>query len=160
MLRLSKLTDYSTVILAQMARQPDEVQSVAGLAAALGLAPPTASKVLKTLTRHGLVKSRRGSMGGYLLARPPAQISIADVVDAMEGRFGLTECSVASGLCAQEDSCGIRTQWQGLNGIVRQALNRVTLSDMAPTSLTAPAVPLAPPRSAATATWQNDARKG
>jgi len=138
MLRLSKLTDYGTVILAHMARRPDDVYSVADMATALGLAPPTASKVLKTLARRGLVTSRRGSLGGYLLARPPAQISIADVVDAMEGPFGLTECSVASGLCAKEDHCQIRTQWQGLNGIVRQALGGVTLAAL---SAVAPAAP-------------------
>ncbi|OHC68923.1 MAG: SUF system Fe-S cluster assembly regulator [Rhodocyclales bacterium GWA2_65_20] len=135
MLRLSKMTDYSTVIMAYMARRPQDVYSAAGLAAAIGVAATTASKILKTLARGKLVQSVRGAKGGYMLARAPEQISIADVIDAMEGSFGLTECSIHDGLCAQESACPSRRNWQRLNQIVRGVLDGVTLADMSQASL-------------------------
>ncbi len=130
MLRLSKLTDYGTVILSYMARHPEDVYSVAETAAAVGVAPPTASKILKALAKRGLVQSRRGSKGGYVLSRPPAEISIAEIIDAMESPFGLTECGAAAGLCGKEDLCRIRGHWQHINHLVRGTLAQVTLSDM------------------------------
>lgn len=130
MLRLSKLTDYGTVIMSYMARQPDAVFSVAEVAAFVGVTAATASKILKTLARRDLVLSRRGAQGGYVLSRPPGQISIAEVIDALEGPLGLTECSVAAGLCAQEQRCRIRGQWQRINQVIRDTLDKVTLSDM------------------------------
>lgn len=130
MLRLSKLTDYGTVILSYMARRPDDVYSVADTASAVGVAPPTASKILKALAKRNLVQSRRGSKGGYVLSRPPGEISIAEIIDALESPFGLTECGAAAGLCAKEDLCRIRGHWQHINQIVRGTLTQVTLSDM------------------------------
>lgn len=130
MLRLSKLTDYSTVIMSYMARESVGIHSVAQMAAALDIAVPTTSKILKTLARGGLVQSLRGVKGGYMLSRPLEQISIADVIDAMEGPFGLTECSVRTGLCAQEVGCPIGSKWQHLNQVIRHTLDQVTLADM------------------------------
>lgn len=135
MLRLSKLTDYGTVIMTHMARQPARVYSAAELAAAVGVAVPTAGKILKTLARGKLVRSLRGARGGYLLARPPGEISIAEVIDALEGPVGVTECSAATGLCAQEASCSLRGNWQRVNEVVRRALGRFTLADMAQPAL-------------------------
>ena len=130
MLRLSKLTDYGTVILSYMARHPENVYSVAEMASAIGVMPPTASKILKALAKRNLVQSRRGSKGGYVLSRSPAEISIAEIIDALESPFGLTECGAAAGLCGKEDLCRIRGQWQHINQIVRGTLAQVTLSDM------------------------------
>lgn len=130
MLRLSKLTDYGTVILSHMGRQPELVFSVAEMAAALGVAPPTVAKVLKTLAKRDLVRSRRGSKGGYFLARPPEAISVADVIDALESPFGLTECGIADGRCTRESECHIRAPWLKINRIVRRSLEQVTLADM------------------------------
>ena len=131
MLRISKLTDYGTLILAHMAGVPDRVHSATGLADALGLGLPTVSKVLKTLGRHTLVKSQRGAHGGYVLSRPAAQISVADVIDALEDHpFGLTECSASTGVCSMESDCRIRDNWLRINTVVRQALQAVTVADM------------------------------
>lgn len=130
MLRLNKLTDYSTVIMSHMARKPGNVHSVAEMVATLGVAAPTASKILKTLARRDLVHSLRGAKGGYMLSRPPEQISIIELIDAMEAPFGVTECSVAPGLCAQEIGCPIRGNWQHLNQVIRHTLEQVTLADM------------------------------
>ncbi|ENO95982.1 SUF system Fe-S cluster assembly regulator [Thauera phenylacetica] len=131
MLRISKLTDYGTLILTHMAGHPGRVHSAAGLAEALGLGLPTVSKVLKTLGRHELVSSQRGAHGGYALARPPNRITVADVIDALEEQaFGLTECSSSSGVCAIESDCRIRENWMRINTVVRQALQAVNIADM------------------------------
>jgi len=130
MLRLSKLTDYGTVIMTHMARQPARVYSAAEVATAIGVTVPTAGKILKTLARENLLQSLRGAHGGYLLSRPPDQISIAQVIDALEGPVGVTECSAALGLCAQESSCSLRANWQRVNQVIRHVLNNLTLADM------------------------------
>ena len=131
MLRLSKLTDYGTVVMTHMARQPARVYSAAEVATAIGVTAPTASKILKTLARENLLQSLRGAHGGYLLSRPPDEISIAEVIDAMEGPVGVTECSAAVGLCAQEGSCSLRANWQRVNQVIRRVLSDLTLADMA-----------------------------
>ncbi|HJU49477.1 MAG TPA: SUF system Fe-S cluster assembly regulator [Pseudogulbenkiania sp.] len=135
MLRLSKLTDYGTVIMAHMAREPGRVYSAAELAGAVGVATPTASKILKALARKALLQSLRGAHGGYLLSRPPREISIAQVIDALEGPLGVTECSVAAGLCQQEDTCALRGHWLRINRALRQTLDGLTLEDMAQPAL-------------------------
>jgi FeS assembly SUF system regulator len=132
MLRVSRLTDYGTMIMSHMARSPERLFSAADLAATLGLGAPTVAKVLKALARGELVSSVRGLRGGYALARSPDEITIADIVDALEERpFGLTECSATSGLCDIEDACGIRANWRSISDIVRRALEAVSLAEMA-----------------------------
>lgn len=131
MLRLSKLTDYGSVAMAHFACHPDRIQAAGELAAAIGVAVPTASKILKMLARADLLRSVRGAKGGYMLSRPAGEISIAEVIDAMEGPVGLTECSVVAGLCAQEASCSIRGNWQRINRVIRDALDQMTVAELA-----------------------------
>ena len=131
MLRLSKLTDYGTVAMAHFARHPDRIHAAAELAAAIGVAMPTASKILKMLARADLLRSVRGARGGYVLSRPPRDISIADVIDAIEGPIGVTECSAIPGLCAQESWCAIRGNWQRINRVIHGALDQMTLAELA-----------------------------
>ncbi|MDY0072575.1 MAG: SUF system Fe-S cluster assembly regulator [Thauera sp.] len=134
MLRISKLTDYGTLIVTEMASRAGERVSASDLAGALGLGPATVSKILKALARNGLVNSHRGSLGGYELARPAAQITLADLVDALEEQdFGLTECSARSGVCGHEGDCRIRAGWLRVNTVVRRALQTVSIADMTPT---------------------------
>ncbi len=130
MLKMSKLADYGTLILTTMVGQPEQLQSAAEVAAIIRVPVPTVSKILKILTREGLVISLRGVRGGYMLARPPAQISVAQIISAMDGPIGLTECSIASGLCTQESSCPVRANWQRVNRVVLQALEKITLEQM------------------------------
>lgn len=131
MLRISKLTDYGTLIMSQMARYPQRIHSAHELAAALDLGIPTVSKILKRLAGHGLVAGVRGVNGGYSLSRQPERISVADIVDALEEQpFGLTECSAATGLCDIEASCRIRANWRTINRIVRTALEKVSVASM------------------------------
>jgi FeS assembly SUF system regulator len=132
MLRVGKLTDYGTVVMTSFARQPQRLHSANEMAAELGLALPTVSKVMKALVQHGLLVSHRGAKGGYSLAASPEEISVAQIIAAIEGPIALTECSSDSiGVCGQEPQCSVRSNWQRINSAVREALERVTLADLA-----------------------------
>ena len=130
MLRVTKLTDYATVVLTVLAAQSDAVLSASELAERAGLETPTVSKLLKPLAQAGLVEGFRGANGGYRLARPAADISLIEVVEAMEGPLGMTECSVHAGTCTIEDHCGVRANWRRINDVVIDALRSVTLAQM------------------------------
>ena len=130
MLRVGKLTDYATVMAARMAREPERVFAATELAAAGHVGVPTASKILKLLARAQLLTSVRGAKGGYVLARPAVEISLAQVIAALEGPPGLTECSTAAGLCSQEGCCEIRNHWQAIDRVLRNALDHTTLADL------------------------------
>jgi len=129
MLRVSKLTDYATVVMTCLAAG-DGVMSAQALAERARLELPTVSKLLKQLAQAELVASTRGINGGYRLARAPERITIADVVTAMEGPIGMTECSAHAGLCGHEPHCGVRVNWQRINHAIAGALASVTLADM------------------------------
>ena len=131
MLRISRLTDYATVLLAALASEPQRVQTAASLAEQTHIAPPTVSKLLKQLQRAGLVSSTRGLHGGYQLARPAAQISAAAILEALEGPVALTDCSVGHGQCEIEESCRVGRVWQRLNLAIRRALYDVSLAQLA-----------------------------
>lgn len=130
MLRISKLTDYATVLMAALAQREQECVSASQLAEDTRLELPTAAKVLKTLAKSGLVRSVRGVNGGYQLARAPENLSVASIVRAMEGPIALTECSLEPGLCAHESQCNLRGNWQRIGQAVEQALEGLTLSDL------------------------------
>lgn len=130
MLRISKLTDYATVVLGALARNAVASHSAAQLAEATGIALPTVSKVLKALHRGGLVASTRGARGGYQLSRPAAAISAVDIIDAMEGPVGLTECATQPGSCGLEHTCQSGDAWQRVNLAVRRALQEVSLPEL------------------------------
>ena len=141
MLRMSKLTDYGTIVMTYLARESDRLHAASEIAVQIQVAAPTVSKILKMLAREGLVISHRGVKGGYSLARPPSDISMVQIIDALEGPVGLTECGSSPGSCAQEDSCSVRANWQHINDAVRQALAGVTLAQMAqPVRLVSPPV--------------------
>ncbi|MDB6164778.1 MAG: system Fe-S cluster assembly regulator [Xanthomonadaceae bacterium] len=130
MLRVTKLTDYATVVLTALAARPDLVLSAPELAEHAGLEIPTVAKLLKPLAQAGLVSAFRGAHGGYRLARPASDISLIDVVEAMEGPLGMTECSLHGGACGIEHSCGVRANWRRINDVVADALRSVTLAQM------------------------------
>jgi FeS assembly SUF system regulator len=131
MLRISRLTDYATVLLAALAGEPGRVQTAAALAEATHIAAPTVCKLLKQLQRAGLVSSTRGLHGGYQLARPAAQISAAAILDALEGPLALTDCSAGHGHCEIEESCKVSRVWQRLNLAIRRSLYDVSLAQLA-----------------------------
>jgi FeS assembly SUF system regulator len=130
--RISRLTDYGIVIMAHLADcEDDTIHNARELASQTQLPSPVVSKILKLLTRAGLLISQRGSKGGYNLARPAAEISVVEMITALEGPVGITECTMHPGACAQESSCHVRDPWQRINGAVQAALEDVTLADLA-----------------------------
>ncbi|WP_347986273.1 SUF system Fe-S cluster assembly regulator [Methylomonas sp. AM2-LC] len=130
MLRLSKLTDYATVILSYMAKDKARVQGALEIADATGIAAPTASKILKILVKANLLTSLRGTKGGYKLARSPEKITVASVISALEGPIALTECTASHKGCEQAVGCRIQGNWHMINQRISQALESVTLADM------------------------------
>ncbi len=133
MLRLSKETDYGIVILTYLAGEPDEPPSSAReVADQVSLPLPMVKKVLKELMHAGLLDSHRGVHGGYNLARRSEEISVADMIDALEGPLGLTECTGQSPEdCNIIDVCQVRGNWELVNRAIRQALEKIKLSHMA-----------------------------
>jgi FeS assembly SUF system regulator len=130
MLRISKLTDYATVLLAHLAEDGAGQRTAVELADSSGIGLPTVSKVLKELQRAGLVVSTRGARGGYALARAAEEISAADIIGAVEGPLGLTECATHPGQCGLEPSCRVGRSWQRVNVAIERALTDVKLTHL------------------------------
>jgi FeS assembly SUF system regulator len=131
MLRISKLTDYGTVILARLACAPERQLTASQLATLTHLSTATVSKLLKQLHRHGLVDSTRGLRGGYRLSRLPEEITAAQVLDALEGPVALTECATQPNQCGIESTCSVNRAWQKVNVAIRRTLQEITLLELA-----------------------------
>ena len=129
MFRLNKLTDYGLVLMTAIAQHP-ELHNARDLAAESQVPLPTVSKLLKALLHGGLLVSHRGSKGGYSLSRNPGQISVAEIIDALEGPIGFTECSVIAGICDLEPSCVVRRNSKVISLALRGALENLTLGDL------------------------------
>ncbi len=130
MLRISKLTDYGTVILACLAAKPGSRLTAAAVAERSRLGVPTVSKLLKSFHRAGLVTSTRGAHGGYQLARPAATITAAEIIDAIEGPVAITECSGDHSACDLEQVCSTGTAWQRVNAAIRRSLDGISLAQL------------------------------
>ncbi len=136
MIRINKLTDYAVVVLAQMAGEPDKVITASRLAGDTNLPVPTVAKLLKSLARGGILASQRGAGGGYVLGRNAADITVAEIISALEGPISLTECvDGTQGYCEVESLCPMRGNWDKVNAAIRRALSEVTIADMAVTPL-------------------------
>jgi FeS assembly SUF system regulator len=142
MIRLNKLTDYAIVVMTTMAAPSGARLSTAQLAERTGVPLPTISKLLKILTPAGLMVSQRGAAGGYVLSRAPEEITIADIITALDGPIALTSC-VEGGeeSCNVENLCPMRGGWNKLNRAIRGALESVTLADMMAPAWAPPPVP-------------------
>jgi FeS assembly SUF system regulator len=137
MLRISKMTDYAILVMVELARE-GEMLSAQSLADRIHVEVPTASKVLKLLAGGGLLESYRGANGGYRVGRRAEEISVAEVIAAIEGPIAMTECSVEAGLCSQEDNCDLRGNWQRISLAVARALSDVSLAEMAAPAVRVP----------------------
>jgi FeS assembly SUF system regulator len=132
MIRMSRQADYGIVFLTRMARErAGTVLAASDVAAGTKLPLPTVSKILKALARGGLLLSHRGVKGGYSLARPPENVTIADVITALEGPIAMTDCIASpKGTCEHEPICQVRQNWRRINGVVMRALDDITLAEM------------------------------
>jgi len=132
MIRLGKLTDYGLVLMTHVARKrAGTLHTARGLAAESGFPVPTVSKLLKLLLQSGFLVSQRGIKGGYSLAREAHEISVADMIAALEGPIALTDCSTEIGLCDFERGCPVKHNQRIINQVVRGALEKLTLADLA-----------------------------
>ena len=130
MLRVTKLADYGIVMLTFVATHPDSTYTARDIASNVKLPMPVASKVLKLLSKAGLLTSQRGTKGGYALARPPQDITVASIIRAFEGPIAVTACSDIKSFCGLEAGCPVRTNWHLINQAIHSALEKITLAHM------------------------------
>ena len=134
MIRLSKLADDGIVIASHLARHPDRQQTAPEVAAATSVPLPMTSKILKLLTRAEVLVSHRGSHGGYGLARVAERVTVAEVIEALDGPIAITSCTEPTpGDCSILSLCPARANWERINLAIREALSDVTLAEMANT---------------------------
>lgn len=126
------MADYGVILMVQLARAPEQVTTATELTESTALPAPTVSKLLKQLSRAGLLDSQRGANGGYTLSLPVDEISVTDIVSALDGPIALTECMTPEGaVCEIEALCPTRTNWRQINNALVEALDRVSLAEMA-----------------------------
>ena len=132
-MRLSSMADYAVVTMSAAARHCGGARtSAAELAAETGLPVPTVQKLVSLLSRAGLLRSMRGAGGGLQLARPAAAITLADIVEAVEGPIAMTTCSDdLNNDCALDGHCRVKPHLVAVNGAFRGALKGVTLASLA-----------------------------
>jgi len=132
MIRLSRLTDYAVTLLTHMVSKEENVWAASDLAEKTGFPSPTVSKVLKQLTKSQITTATRGASGGYRLSRPASAISIASIIEAMDGPIAITDCAEGSVRnCNVEAVCSMSGHWDMVNQVIRRALEDVTLAEMA-----------------------------
>jgi len=131
MLRMTKQADYGIVLMTHMAGDSARRFAASELASETHLPMPTVSKILKLLSREGLLASHRGVKGGYSLSRSPDEISVASMISALDGPIAFTECiDEFPGVCTQESTCRLRSNWQRINDAVRRALEEISLAEL------------------------------
>lgn len=135
MIRLNKLTDYGFVLLSHFAWSDGETWLTArDLSQSTGLPLPTVSKLLKLLSKHGILSAQRGIYGGYRLAHKPKDVHVLNVIELIDGPIAITDCACGtggSGECAIEAHCPTKPQWQRITERIRAALSDITLLEMA-----------------------------
>src|SRR6185312_12304442 len=131
MIKLGRLTDYAVTLLTQMVSEDRRLWAASDLSERTGLPMPTVSKVLKQLAKSDIIQAQRGAAGGYRLARAAASISVATIVEAMDGPIALTECTDGGEHnCGVEKICPMSGHWNKVNRAVKGALETVSLADM------------------------------
>lgn len=149
MLRMSKLTDYGIVVLTHMAQGGSpRVRTAQELSQASRVPLPTVAKILKELCRAGIVASHRGRHGGYSLSRTADDISVAAIVEALEGPVSVTECSDAGGLCALEPTCVAKSHWGPISRAIQGTLEKLPLSALGPRPTSLVRFPILTPETA------------
>lgn len=137
MLRISKLADYGTIIMVYLAKQKNQLCNARDIARETHLSMPTVSKLLKRLTTAGLLVSVRGAMGGYRLQRFAHEISVGEILYALDEPRGLTECREDPHSCVLHEVCHVQGNWRLISQVIESTLSRVSLDALASTSLKA-----------------------
>ncbi len=138
MIRLSRLTDYAVTLLSHMGSGKEgDLWAASGLADTTGLPMPTVAKILKLMAKSGVIQAQRGATGGYRLARSTSEISVAEIIEAMDGPISLTDCADSNPHegCQLDGVCPMSNGWKKVNVAVRRALTSVSLAEMCLTPL-------------------------
>lgn len=135
MLRISKLADYGTVVMVYLAKRSQQLCNARDIALHTHLTVPTVSKLLKRLAVAGLLNSVRGVAGGYRLQRSAAEISVTEIIYALEEHRGLIECSMQPNDCSLQEFCHIQGNWRLINQAIEAALSSVSLEALAQPTL-------------------------
>jgi FeS assembly SUF system regulator len=133
-MRLTHLADYAVVLMTAAARRAEgERLSATALSEDTGVPLPTAQKLMGHLASAGLLNSARGAGGGFTLSRPVTEISLADIVEAVEGPIAMTVCSGIEGVsdCALDAHCRVKPHMGIVGNAVRGALGAVSLRELA-----------------------------
>lgn len=128
MLKISRMSDYAIVIMLELARQPSPQGNAKTLAAATELALPTVGKLLKSLSAAGLLISQQGRGGGYRLVCDPTEITLTQIIEAIDGPIAMTECAGELHDCTREKNCSARLHWVLLSQNIRALLASITLA--------------------------------
>jgi len=141
MFRLNRLTDYAVVVMSQMAQHPGKMRNTSEISQDSNVPLPTVAKILNALSKADLVTAQRGASGGYSLSRAPQDIPVSEIIQALEGPIALTACVTgATEICDGESLCPLRGHWNKVNLAIKNALDQVSLAEIA--------VPALPPVSA------------
>ena len=130
MLRITKMTDYAVLILANLALYDNKMLTAKEIASETHISLPTTQKILKKLNRKNLVISKQGVSGGYSLDPETKKLSVATLLEKLDGDLSITQCSSNDDQCEVEDFCNIGNAWQMINQRVQWALNDITLGDL------------------------------
>ena len=130
MLRITRETDYGILLMTYMAEHQGQAYSANLLAEQQKLPVPMVSKILKLLSKKGLLVSQRGARGGYCLALTPDEITVADIIGALEGPIAITECNHEDQGCAHQPRCTLTGHWHRINSAIHTALNNISLQDL------------------------------
>ena len=130
MLKISKLVDHGTLVLSQLPYKDQGYLSAASIAKKISLSPANVSKILKVMHQNNLVKSERGTHGGYALNQPPDKITAAHILTALEGPLAITQCISGKTTCIVEDTCSMSNGWKKINYIIQDALSTMTLQEL------------------------------
>ncbi|WP_395375586.1 RrF2 family transcriptional regulator [Marinicella sp. W31] len=129
MIKMSRLTEYACMVLVALDKAP-EAMSADMLSQHAGLEKPTVSKILKLLRKADLLSSKRGSTGGYSLCKPIEQINLHQVISAVEGHWGLTDCIHGDSACERSRHCAISNGLKKVNLLIANALQGVSIAEL------------------------------
>ena len=132
MIRISKLSDYAMVIMAYMSKDLEHFAQTSDIALNTHIAKPTTAKILKKLAKQGLLESHRGTSGGYKLTKDPKSISVADIIEIIEGPMAIMDCTLGQDHCSMYKNCAISAPWVQINRVIIKSLDTIKLSDLQP----------------------------
>jgi FeS assembly SUF system regulator len=132
MIRISKLTDYALAIMAFLSKDPERFMQTSDIALNTHIAKPTTAKLLKRLAKQGLLESHRGTTGGYKLIKAAEDISVADIIEVIEGPLAIMDCTLGQDHCAMYKNCAINAPWAQINRVIVKSLDTIKLSDLHP----------------------------